>query len=56
MALVHICECTEKGAFANKSQSLNRILNKYIIGPSQIRNKIAHGQWIECLNNDCSGF
>lgn len=56
MALVHICECTEKGAFANKSQSLNRILNKYIIGPSQIRNKIAHGQWIECLNNDCSGL
>lgn len=54
LALTHIGDCKEKGIIANKSQSLKRILNKYIITPSQIRNKIAHGQWAECLNNDCS--
>lgn len=42
------------GEIANKKQTLTRIQNEYIIAPSQIRNKVAHGQWIVCLNNDCS--
>lgn len=42
------------GEIANKKQTLGRILEKYIIDPSQIRNKVAHGQWIICLNNDCT--
>lgn len=42
------------GEIANKKQTLNRILNSYIIDPSQIRNKIAHGQWKVCLNNECT--
>lgn len=42
------------GEIANKKQTLNRILKNYIIKPSQIRNKVAHGQWIECLNNNCT--
>lgn len=37
------------GEIANKKQTLNRILDKYIIAPSQMRNKIAHGQWSVCL-------
>ncbi|HUM84792.1 MAG TPA: hypothetical protein PLN48_13620 [Lachnospiraceae bacterium] len=39
------------GEIANKKQTLTRILDEYIIRPSQIRNKIAHGQWVICLNN-----
>ena len=39
---------------ANKKQTLYRILDKYIIVPSQMRNKIAHGQWLVCLNSDCT--
>lgn len=43
---------TNKGEVANKRKKLNDYLNEYIIGPSQIRNKIAHGQWSVCLNNN----
>lgn len=43
-----------KGEISNKKQALNRILLQYIIGPSLMRNKIAHGQWARCLNNDCT--
>ena len=42
------------GGVANKKQTLNRLLQEYIIEPSQIRNKVAHGQWIYCLNNECT--
>lgn len=42
------------GEIANKKRTLTKIQNKYIIAPSLIRNKVAHGQWIVCLNNDCS--
>lgn len=43
-----------KGEVANKRQRLERIMEEYIITPSQIRNKVAHGQWKVCLNNDCT--
>ena len=42
------------GKIANKKQDLSRYLNKYIIQPSQMRNKVAHGQWKVCLNTDCT--
>lgn len=42
---------TNKGEVANKRKQLNDILNEYIIEPSQVRNKIAHGQWSVCLNS-----
>jgi hypothetical protein len=32
------------------------MVNKYILQPSQIRNKIAHGQWEIALNNDLSNI
>ena len=43
-----------KGQIANKLKWLREMLNDYIIAPSQIRNKIAHGQWNVCLNNNCT--
>lgn len=45
-----------KGDIANKLKWLRKILNEYVITPSQIRNKIAHGQWAVCLNNDCTAI
>ena len=45
---------TNLGEVANKKQTLHRLLQEYIIDPSQIRNKVAHGQWVYCLNNECT--
>lgn len=54
LAFKRLNNMSNLGEIANKKQTLNRILEKYIIKPSQMRNKIAHGQWIECLNNTCT--
>ncbi|MDQ2178003.1 hypothetical protein [Marinifilum sp. D714] len=40
------------GEFRNKTQTLTRLIQKYIIEPSQIRNKIAHGQWVVAFNSE----
>lgn len=53
-ALARISHDHNKGQIANKLKWLRQMLNDYIIAPSQIRNKIAHGQWNTCLNNDCT--
>ncbi len=45
---------TNLGEVANKKQTLNRLMQEYIIKPSLIRNKVTHGQWIYCLNSDCT--
>lgn len=47
-----IANMVNAGDLANKRQKLHTYLSKYVIEPSQIRNKIAHGQWLVCLNND----
>lgn len=39
----------------NSKQFLNSLIEKYIEGPSIIRNKIAHGQWIVALNGKNTG-
>ena len=54
LAFMKINNRANLGEIANKKQTLNRILDKYIIAPSQMRNKIAHGQWSVCLNGDCT--
>lgn len=36
----------------NVKQKLNSLINQYIFDPSIIRNKIAHGQWVQALNRD----
>ncbi len=40
------------GEVQNKKLILSRHINKFVIEPSQLRNKIAHGQWVVALNND----
>lgn len=54
LAIKQIENEANKGEVANKLKWLEDIMDKYIIHPSQIRNKIAHGQWSVCLNNDCT--
>ncbi len=44
------------GELSNKKKKIKKILDLYIIEPSQIRNKIAHGQWSICLNNECNSI
>lgn len=53
-ALKSISNEHNKGEIANKTKWLTEIMKKYIIVPSQTRNKIAHGQWCVCLNTDCT--
>ena len=40
----------------NKELWMRRILNEYILSPSRIRNKIAHGQWAVCLNSESTAI
>lgn len=55
LAFQRINTSANLGEIANKKRTLEKICKKYIITPSQIRNKVAHGQWVVCLNNDCTG-
>lgn len=52
LAFQRIANITNKGEIQNKRQILERLIQTFIIEPSQLRNKIAHGQWIIALNND----
>jgi hypothetical protein len=36
----------------NVLQKLNQLIEKFILDPSLIRNKLAHGQWRVALNRD----
>ena len=36
----------------NKIQQIHRLIDKYIISPSLIRNKVMHGQWEVALNRE----
>lgn len=56
LAFNQISHDHNKGEIANKLKWLREILRDYIISPSQIRNKIAHGQWSVCLNNGCTNI
>jgi hypothetical protein len=50
LAFLRIGNATIKGEIQNKRLILERLISRYIIEPSQIRNKIAHGQWSVALN------
>jgi hypothetical protein len=52
LAFSSINNIANEGEIQNKKQILKRHINQFIIDPSQLRNKIAHGQWIVALNND----
>ncbi len=40
------------GDIPNRKQRIERLLRQYIEEPSQLRNRIAHGQWENALNSD----
>ena len=44
------------GEIQNKKKILKDLIDSYIIEPSQIRNKIAHGQWTVALNSNHSNI
>lgn len=52
LAFSRINNIANAGEIQNKRQTLSRLIKQFIIEPSQLRNKIAHGQWIVALNND----
>ncbi|WP_040254747.1 hypothetical protein [Psychroserpens mesophilus] len=51
LAFQKIDNQANKGELQNKKQRLERLIKEFIIEPSQIRNKIAHGQWHTALNS-----
>lgn len=52
LAFQRITNSVNNGEIQNKRQTLERLINEYIIEPSQLRNKIAHGQWKIALNTN----
>lgn len=40
----------------NRKQRIERLVKEYIVAPSVLRNKIAHGQWIKPLNSKNAGI
>jgi hypothetical protein len=56
LAFLEINKQSNLGEINNKKKKLYYILNEYIIQPSQIRNKIAHGQWRVALNNESTSI
>lgn len=52
LAFLSIDKMAGRGEIQNKKQILVRYIEQYILSPSQLRNKIAHGQWSVALNND----
>lgn len=43
---------TGAGDIPNRRQRIERLLRQYIEQPSQLRNRIAHGQWVHAMNSD----
>lgn len=54
LAFARIERMNNKGDVMNKRKKVNDLIDQYIIQPSQLRNKIAHGQWKIALNSENS--
>lgn len=52
LALRKVSASSKGSEIPNKRQEIFRIIKTYIIEPSLLRNKIAHGQWTIALNRD----
>jgi len=50
LSLARIASSPKSNYRPNIQQKLRNIIEKFVINPSQIRNKIAHGQWVVALN------
>ncbi|WP_297944454.1 hypothetical protein [uncultured Fibrobacter sp.] len=47
------CQAAPKGShIPNVKQTVERLIKAYILDPSLIRNKFAHGQWSNALNSE----
>lgn len=51
MALKKVGEYETNPDLASKRQTLKDIIKDYIEKPQELRNKIAHGQWVHALNS-----
>lgn len=51
LAFIKFTQAAKGSEIPNKLQNLKRIISEYIIDPSLIRNKIAHGQFTIALNS-----
>ena len=49
-AMNRVGDSSRKGDLANRLQNLKKIKTKYISEPSELRNKIAHGEWVNAIN------
>lgn len=52
LALRRVSGIKQGNEIPNKRQKISGIITRYIIEPSLLRNKIAHGQWKIALNRD----
>lgn len=52
LALRKVTASKSTGEIANIKQTISRLIVEYIIQPSILRNKIAHGQWKRAINRD----
>lgn len=52
LGLNRIANSPRSSYIPNINQRLSRIIDQYVVEPSLIRNKIAHGQWTIALNRD----
>lgn len=50
LALKKVSASKKSNELPNKRQQILKIIKAYIIEPSLLRNKIAHGQWVVALN------
>jgi hypothetical protein len=46
---------TGQSDIPNKGQRIQRLINEYVVVPSLLRNKLAHGQWAIALNRETTG-
>lgn len=56
LAFIKFSESQKGSEIPNKKLNLSRIIQKYIVSPSIIRNKIAHGQLTVALNRSTSNL
>lgn len=50
-AMRKVGNTTTRGDVANRLQKLKKLTKQYISEPSELRNKIAHGEWVNALNS-----
>lgn len=51
LAISKVGNPTKRADLRDKKGKIKQIIKEYIEKPQELRNKIAHGQWIHCLNS-----